>query len=179
MHKTLLLFVIFISLFSNVFAENDERIFLEQMTTDQRVKVKVFWPDILPDELYEIELIFINPQTNKRIFNILSFDVLIQQGEKIIENYQDLITRDGRSHIVVLFPEDSEGAAQLKVTINSILEEDKLMEINESLIFDIKVVPEFSTFAIAVMALSIMSVLILLKKFKLSSKIISNIQAKN
>lgn len=75
MHKTLLLFVIFISLFSNVFAENDERIFLEQMTTDQRVKVKVFWPDILPDELYEIELIFINPQTNKRIFNILSFDV--------------------------------------------------------------------------------------------------------
>lgn len=104
---------------------------------------------------------------------------MIQQGEKIIENYQDLNTRDGGSYIVVLFPEDSEGAAQLKVTINSILEEDKLMEINESLIFDVKVVPEFSTFAIAVMALSIMSVLILLKKFKLSSKIISNVQAKN
>ena len=61
------------------------------------------------------------------------------------------------------FPEDSNGPARLKVTINSILEESKLVEINESLIFEVKVVPEFSFFAIVIMGLSTMSILILTK----------------
>ena len=163
MHKTLLLFVILLGMFSNIYAENDDRIILEQVTSDQRVKVEVLWPEVLPHELYEIELVFVNPQTNKTISNIISFDVLIDQGEHIIESYQDLVTKDGKSHFLVQFPEDSNGPARLKVTINSILEEGKLVEINESLIFEVKVVPEFSFFAIFIMALSTMSILILTK----------------
>ena len=155
--------------FTNIFAE--EPIFLEQITSDNLIKVQLFWPEVLPDELYDIKIKFLDPQTNSPIEDTLViYDIFLEKDSHPIEDYKNLKTNTGEDEFVVLFPEHSEGPSKMTVTINSVLEEGKLVKINESLIFEVKVVPEFSTFAIAIMAISMISVLILSKKFKAFSK---------
>ena len=155
--------------FNNIFAE--EPVFLEQVTSDNLLKVQLFWPEVLPDELYDIKIKFLDPQTDSPIEGTLViYDIFLEKDGHPIEDYKNLKTNTGEDEFVVLFPEHSEGPSKMTVTINSVLEEGKLVEINESLIFEVKVVPEFSTFAIAIMAISMISVLILSKKFKAFSK---------
>ena len=139
--------------FNNIFAE--EPIFLEQITSDNLIKVQLFWPKVLPDEHYDIKIKFLDPQTNSLIQDkLVTYDIFLEQDGLPIEDYKNLKTSTGEDEFEVLFPPQSEGPSKMTVTINSVLEEGKLVEINESLIFEVKVVPEFSTFAIAIMALS-------------------------
>lgn len=155
--------------FNNIFAE--EPIFLEQITSDNLIKVQLFWPEVLPHERYDIKIKFLDPQTNSLIQDkLVTYDIFLEQDGHPIEYYNNLKTSTGEDEFVVQFPEHSEGPSKMTVTINSVLEEGKLIKINESLIFEVKVVPEFSTFAIAIMAISMMSILILSKKFKAFSK---------
>jgi len=155
--------------FNNIFAE--EPVFLEQITSDNLIKVQLFWPEVLPDERYDIKIKFLDPQTDSLIQDkLVTYDIFLKQGRHQIEHYNNLKTSTGEDEFVVIFPPQSEGPSKMTVTINSVLEEGKLIKINESLIFEVKVVPEFSTFAIAIMALSMISVLILSKKFKAFSK---------
>ena len=155
--------------FNNIFAE--EPVFLEQVTSDNLLKVRLFWPEVLPDELYDVKIKFLDPQTDSPIEDkLVTYDIFLEQDGHPIEDYKNLKTNTGEDEFVVLFPEHSEGPSKMTVTINSVLEEGKLVKINESLIFEVKVVPEFSTFAIAIMAISMISVLILSKKFKAFSK---------
>ena len=155
--------------FNNIFAE--EPIFLEQITSDNLIKVQLFWPEVLPDERYDIKIKFLDPQTNSLIQDkLVTYDIFLKQDGHPIEHYKNLKTSTGEDEFVVQFPVHSEGPSKMTVTINSVLEEGKLIKINESLIFEVKVVPEFSTFAIAIMAISMISILILSKKFKAFSK---------
>lgn len=155
--------------FNNIFAE--EPIFLEQITSDSLIKVQLFWPEVLPHERYDIKIKFLDPQTNSLIQDkLVTYNIFLEQDGHPIEHYNNLKTSTGEDEFVVQFPEHSEGPSKMTVTINSVLEEGKLIKINESLIFEVKVVPEFSTFAIAIMAISMMSILILSKKFKAFSK---------
>jgi len=164
-----LLLILLLFPFTNSFAE--EPIFLEQITSDNLIKVQLFWPEVLPDELYDIKIKFLDPQTDLLIQDkLVIYDIFLEQDGHLIEDYKNLKTSIGEDEFVVLFPENSEGPSKMTVTINSVLEEGKLIKINESLIFEVKVVPEFSTFAIAIMAISMISILILSKKFKAFSK---------
>jgi len=166
--KWLLLILLFFP-FNNIFAE--EPVFLEQVTSDNLIKVQLFWPEVLPDELYDIKIKFLDPQTDLLIQDkLVTYDIFLEQDGHPIEDYKNLKTDTGEDEFVVSFPEHSEGPSKMTVTINSVLEEGKLVEVNESLIFEVKVVPEFSTFAIAIMAISMISILILSKKFKAFSK---------
>ena len=164
-----LLLILLLFPFTNTFAE--EPIFLEQITSDNLIKVQLFWPEVLPDELYDIKIKFLDPQTDSLIQDkLVTYDIFLEQDGHPIEDYKNLKTRTGEDEFVVSFPEHSEGPSKITVTINSVLEEGKLIKINESLIFEVKVVPEFSTFAIAIMAISMISILILSKNFKAFSK---------
>jgi len=146
--------------FNNIFAE--EPVFLEQITSDNLIKVQLFWPEVLPDELYDIKIKFLDPQTNSPIEGMLvTYDIFLEQDGHPIEDYKNLKTSTGEDEFVVLFPEHSEGPSKITVTINSVLEEGKLVKINESLIFEVKVVPEFEALAMVVLALSFVLLLFL------------------
>lgn len=163
--KVVALFFALISLpiFVNAYAEP---IVMEKITSNGMIKVQLIWPEVLPDELYDIQIKFLDPNTNEQLKDArISYEVLVLQHRFTVEHYESQITYTGDATFEVLFPEDSIGTAQVIITVNAINKGLGLVKINENVSFNVEVVPEFSTLTVMIMAISIGAVLVL-NKFK-------------
>jgi len=147
------------------YAYGQEPVIMEQVSDNGRVKVRLFWPEVLPDQLYNIELRFLNPQSNEPIIDSIIYNIAVMQDEDSIEVYTNQRTEDGKALFEVVFPEDGTGPAQVIVVITGMGFGTTWTNMNERVVFNVQVVPEFSTLAVMVLSFSIATVLAL-SRFK-------------
>ena len=146
-----------------------EPVIMEQVSDNGSVKVQLFWPEVLPDELYNIELRFLNPQSNEPITDLI-YNVEVMQDEEPIEIYTDQHTADGRASFEVVFPEDGTGPAQVIVVVTGMGSGTTNMD--ESVVFNVQVVPEFPALLAIVMALPLLVAVVLSRKMKSNKQIL-------
>lgn len=152
--------VIFVLIpFANVYGQasvvEQDSLMMEQVTSpDGQVKVQMMWPEVLFDEIYEIQLKFLDPNTDELLSDIL-YSVGVIQGSHPIEYYHDEPSSDGTASFEVMFLET--GPASVEVRILGIGE--NIFKDYESAGFPVEVVPEFATLTLMVMALSFVAVL--------------------
>jgi len=102
---------IFLLLFSISFvvAYGEEPLVMEQLTSNGQVKVQLLWLEVEPDEIYEILINFLDPNTDELLENIeINFAISVTQHGSLIESYNDLQTEEGHTDFVVMFPEDGQ-----------------------------------------------------------------------
>jgi hypothetical protein len=139
---------------------------MEQVTSDGSVKVQLSWPEVLPDQLYDIGIRFLDPETGQVMDNAsVVYDVAVLQGDAIIEIYSEQSTGDGNGTFEVVFPEDATGSAEVIIGVVSVTSDAGTVAVNEEVSFNVQVVPEFETLAAMVMAISI-GALVTLTRFK-------------
>jgi len=154
---------LFILLSPLIFSNNAyaEDLVMEQITPNGKIKVQISWPEVLPDQLYNVGISFIDPDTDQLLDNVsITYDVVVLQYDAIIELYHNQNTNNGVATFEVVFPEDGTGPAQVIVAVTSIRNGSDSVQMDEEVSFDVQVVPEFATIAI-VMAFSIATVIAL------------------
>jgi predicted secreted protein with PEFG-CTERM motif len=155
------------SMLANAYAQ--EPMVMEQVTPNGKVKVELTWPEVLPDQLYDIELLFLDPESNKPITGFIKYNLAVTQNEDFIEHYTDQITEDGGALFEVVFPEGGTGPAQVIVSITA-MNSEAIANLNDmAVVFNVQVVPEFATMTVMIMAISIAAVLAL-SRFKTSRR---------
>lgn len=113
--KTYLFTVLLLPLLFSGIAYAEEPIVMEQVTPNGKVKVQLTWPEVLPDELYNIEVRFLDPKTGQLLDNAhITYDVSVLQDHGPVEMYYDQSTNSGEATFEVVFPED--GAKSRKLT---------------------------------------------------------------
>ena len=159
--------VIAISSFSSVYAEP---IILEQVSPSG-ILIKLEWPEVYPDEIYKFKVSFHDPITDELIHTNTRFDytVLVKQNDYIIEEYYDK-TIKGEGEYEVLFPENSQGPAEVTLILHFIRTDDEVLQLDEEITFPVNVVPEFGVITAMILAASLVPIL-LLSKSKLMPKI--------
>ncbi len=131
---------------------------MEQLVAGEELKVQLVWPEIYPDEIYDIEIKFLDPKTNEPLQDtVVNYNVSIIQDIQI-ELYANQTTVTGTEKFEVLFPEYSKDQAVVWVYISSIEYDSKIIPIDEQVRFDVYIVPEFATLAIIVMAVSFIGI---------------------
>jgi len=152
------------------YAYAQEPVIMEQVPPNGKVKVQLSWPEVLPDQLYNVDIRFLDPVTNQPLDTVsIGYDVVVSQNDDTVELYTDQSTRTGAARFEVVFPEDSTGPAQIKIAIISVTNVSASVQMHEVVSFDVQVLPEFSTLAVMIMAFSITTVLVL-SRFKNSIK---------
>jgi len=161
MRVAFLFILLFLLLFTFNYAYAQEPIIMEQVTPNGMVKVQLFWPEVLPNQLYNIELRFLNPQTNEPITDLIVYNVAVTQNEELIEFYEEEYAEDGKALFEVFFPENGIGPAQVIVGIVTIDFGTTSTNINESVFFNVQVVPEFSALLSIVMVVALLTAVLL------------------
>jgi hypothetical protein len=139
-----------------------EPMVMEQVTPNGKIKVQIEWPEVLPDEIYDIRIQFLDSSTDQLLDGVyVVYDVLVLQDGNAIESYHNLQVQNGFQYFEVLFPEDRAGLAQVIVIIKGMNDGSGLVEMEEEVTFNVEVVPEFSMMALAAMTLSITAILAL------------------
>jgi len=152
------------------YAYAQEPIIMEQVTPNGKMKVQLIWPEVYPDDLYNIELRFLNPENNELVTDRwILYNVGVFQSDDHIEIYTDKYTEDGKGSFEVVFPLEGTGPAEVIVVITAFGIGPTWANWNERVVFDVQVVPEFSTLTIIVLAFSIAAVLAL-SRFKTKFK---------
>ncbi|MFQ5920677.1 MAG: hypothetical protein ACE5JV_01510, partial [Nitrososphaerales archaeon] len=90
---------------------------MEQITSGGSVKVRLVWPEVLPGQLYNIELFFLDPESGEPVAGTVLYDVEVTQQGHPIELYTDQRTDTGSSSFEVVFPADGTGSAEVAVAI--------------------------------------------------------------
>ena len=131
---------------------------LEQLVPGEELKVQLVWPEIYPDEIYDLEIKFLDPKTNEPLQDtVVNYTVSIVQHIQI-ELYENQTTVTGSEKFEVLFPEYNEAQVQVRLYITSIEYDSKIIPIDEQVRFDVYIVPEFATLALIVMAISFIGI---------------------
>ena len=157
----LVLSLLLLSLTFN-YAYAQEPVIMEQVPPNGKVKVQLSWPEVLPDQLYNVDIRFLDPDTNQPLDNVsIGYDVAVSQNDDTIELYTDQNTSTGAARFEVVFPEGGTGPAQVVIAVTSMTNGSNSVQMHEVVSFDVQVVPEFSTLAVMVMAFSIVAVLVL------------------
>ena len=140
-----------------------EPILLEQLSSSGKVLVKLEWPEVYPDEVYNFKVSFHDPITDELIHTNTRFDytVLVKQNDHIIEEYYDK-TIKGENEYLVLFPENSQGPAEVTLILHFIRTDYEVLQLDEEIIFPVNVVPEFGVIA-AILAAAFIPILLLSK----------------
>ena len=138
-----------------------EPILMEQVNSKVPIKVQLFWPEVLPDKLYDIQLYFLDPDTDELLEGKkITFDLIVNTKDMRIETYPMQNVTSGSTHFALLFPEKITGPAEVTIRINSIDDGFEIKEFDpEIMTFTVQVVPEFVTLTLIVMALSFIAVL--------------------
>ena len=140
-----------------------EPILLEQLSSSGKVLVKLEWPEVYPDEVYNFKVSFHDPITDELIHTNTRFDytVLVKQNDHIIEEYYDETIKGGHEYSV-LFPENSQGPAEVTLILHFIRTDHEVLQLHEEIIFPVNVVPEFGVIA-AILAAAFIPILLLSK----------------
>ncbi len=143
--------ILILSSSMNVYSQEDYT--LKELTASGNYQVELVWPDIQVDKISKFVVRFVDP-SNDELMQQVNFDLLIMQGENLIENYHDEIA-DGIMVLEVLFIDT--GSATIDVTIKSVGKK----EVGEKTSFSVNVVPEFPLVLAAVMGISMLMVIAL------------------
>jgi len=153
---------------NHVYAQ--EPVAMEQVTPNGKVKVQLFWPEVLPDALYDIELRFLDTQTNEPITKFwIVYSVVVMQNNETIEVYGNQRADDGKASFEVVFPEEGTGAAQVIVVITAMGSGPTWANMKERVVFDVQVVPEFPAVLTIIIALPLLVVVLLGRKMNYNS----------
>jgi len=162
------LFIVISFLFLPAFAD-EEPLIMEQLTPNGEIMVQLLWPTVLPDELYKIEVRFLDPQTNELIVEDewVNYSVLVMQQDHIIEKYPLQGAKGSIDTFEVVFPEEGTGSAEVTIIVTQITEKSTLIPVEEGqkVSFSVQVVPEFSTMAV-VMLSTAFALLFIFSKFR-------------
>lgn len=172
--KTALLLMLLFSLFSLALnhAYAQEPVGMEQVTPNGKVKVQLFWPEVLPDELYEVELRFLDPQTNEPITKFwFVYNVAVIQNNETIEVYTNERSDDGKGLFGVVFPVEGTGPAQVIVVITAMGSGPTWANVKERVVFDVQVVPEFPVLLTIIIALPLLAVVLLSRRMNYNMNI--------
>jgi len=149
MKKILAFFTLFLifTFIPNISAQvPDKTILFEQLISSGDVNVKLEWPEISPDEVSTFYLSFNDPITDELIENTrFDFIVVVMQGEQIIEDYHEARTQTATYQFTVLFPEDSQGPAEVLITLDYIRTDENVLKLDEEISFSVNVIPEFES----------------------------------
>ena len=141
-----------------------EALVMEQITSDGQVKIQLLWPEVEPNEIYEIHVNFLDPNTDELFEDVqISYEIVVTQRGSIIELYHDLHTDKSNMDFEVMFPEDGKGPAKVVIEVVSITTDSGTIQIDEEFTFLVLVVPEFATLAIIVMAISFAGIITALR----------------
>jgi len=156
MNLSVLLTVFLLPLIFANHAYAQEPIMMEQVTIDGSVKVRLVWPEVLPDEPNSFQVMFLDPASNEPITDIVWYIVNVRHPayEDPIEHYEGSVLH-GKKSFTVLLPEDATGPVQVVVLVLGIADKRTGYDV----VFNVHVVPEFST-VIIVMSISIAAVLV-------------------
>ncbi|MCH7647014.1 MAG: hypothetical protein IIA83_00185 [Thaumarchaeota archaeon] len=148
-----------------------EPIVMEQVNLKVPIKVQLFWPEVLPDEIYDIQLSFLDPDTDELLDDkTITFDIIVNTKDMRIETYQLLNTTSGIHQFEVLFPEEHRDSVEVIINILRIDDGFEIKNINsEKITFSVKVVPEFGVVAAIILSMSLVPI-IFLSKSKLSTR---------
>lgn len=126
---------------------------LEQITPNGLIKVQVLWPEVRPDELYQIEVRFLNPETNELMDDAtITFDFDVVQAGLTVENYPEQRTSTGASSFGVEFDHGATGSAEVIIIIRSVGDGADSVQMHEKVSFNVNVVPEFPALLVAIAA---------------------------
>ena len=167
----MVLSIIFVS-FPNISAqEPTEPIILEQLISSGDVNVKLEWPEVYPHEISTFKVSFHDPVTDELIHTDTRFDytILVKQNDHIIEQYHEKTIKGGHDY-QVMFPEDSQGPAEVTLIIHFIRTDYEVLRLDEEITFSVNVVPEFGVIAAIILSIAFIPILFL-SKSKLSTRI--------
>jgi len=94
---------------------------------------------------------------------MIDYDVLVPQNDHTIEYYFHEETLAGMGEYEVLFPEGSEGPAEVSATINSIRTDEQIQKLHETVTFSVNVVPEFGVLVMMILVVSFIPILLISK----------------
>ena len=165
----ILLSVIIVSSFSSVYAE--EPIILEQLSPSGQILVKLEWPEVIPLELTTFKVSFHDPITGELLDDEwrINYDLYVMQHDHTVEFYHQQLATDGTGEHEVLFPEESQGLAQVIVELKAASSHGHTIKYFEDVTFSVNVVPEFGVIAAIVLSIAFVPIL-LLSKSKLMPK---------
>ena len=165
-----LLSVIIISSFSTIYAQESEPLVLEQLSPSGQVLVKIEWPEVYPHELNSFKVSFHDPETGDLLDEIrINYNIFVTQNDNDIDHYMHNLTTDGTGEFEVLFPEESQGPAEIIVELKASSDKGMATVYNEEVVFSVNVVPEFGVIAAIILSIAFVPVL-LLSKNKLMPK---------
>ena len=145
-------------------AYGEEPVVMEQLTSNDQVKVQLLWPEVEPHEIYGIRINFLDPNTDELLENVeINFAIAVTQHGSFIESYGHLHTDKGNMDFEVMFPEDGKGPAKVVIEVVSITTDSDTIQIDEEFTFLVVVVPEFATLVIIVMAISFAGIITALR----------------
>jgi len=156
------------SMLANAFAE--EPIVMEQVTPNGQIKVQIEWPEVLPDDIYEFPVRFLDANTNKPIKNVI-FAVLITQEDDVIEKYSGLSAPNGEALVEVMFGHT--GSATVQVVVLTIIKGSTYAPMKEQVSFSVNVVPEFPL--VVIVMVTSMTIILVLTKLDLTKRFLESI----
>ena len=129
-------------------------------------KVQVLWEptEIKPNQIVRFEIKFLNYITNELVNN-LYYDFMVTKDGQTIKELNNSFTMNGMATHIVEFP----STGSFSVAINVLGIGDFIEPLNESIAFDLKVVPEFPLSSMIVMA-SIVGIMIALTRFTIINR---------
>lgn len=105
--KVCLLFMALLLLILSNNAYAEEPMVMEQVTPNGKIKVQITWPEVLPDQLYNIGIKFLDVKTGQLVDKVtITYDVIVLQQGATIEVYGDQNTSTGEGTFEVVFPSD-------------------------------------------------------------------------
>ena len=164
----MLLSIIVVSSFSSVYAQ--EPIILEQLSPSGQILVKLQWPEVYPHELNNFKVSFHDPETGDLLDEIrLNYNIYVMQYDHEVEHYIHNLTTDGTGDFEILFPEESQGLAEIVVELKASSDHGFATVYDEKVTFSVNVVPEFGVIAAIILSIAFVPIL-LVSKSKLFSK---------
>ena len=147
-----------------------EPILLEQLSPSEKILVKLEWPEVYPDEIYKFKVSFYDPNTGELLDDIrLNYNIIVSQRDHEVEVYEHNLATDGTGEFDVMFPQESEGPAEIIVDLRAASDNGHTIKYEEEVKFAVNVVPEFGVI-VAILAAAFIPIL-LLSKSKLMTKI--------
>jgi hypothetical protein len=138
-----------------------------ELVTDSRLyKIQVLWEptEIKPNQIVTFDIKFINHATNELVNNVY-YDFVVTKDEQPIKELRSSFAMNGIATHTVEFPSSGSFSVMVSVIgIGHFIESQ-----NESIAFDLKVVPEFPISTVIVMA-SVVGIMIALTRFTVMSK---------
>ncbi|MFQ5941308.1 MAG: hypothetical protein ACE5KA_06395 [Nitrososphaerales archaeon] len=136
------------------------------VTGNRSYKIEVFWEpiEIKPNQIVTFDIKFINYVTNKVVKNVY-YDFAVTKDDQLIKELRSSFAMNGLATHTVEFP--SSGSFSVMVNVLGIGHFSGPQ--NESVAFDLKVVPEFPLSTMIVMA-SVVGIMIALTRFTVMSK---------